>query len=120
MCRVAVGMLAALCTRAEGCIEKLWRECQRQSRCVFQIWQSRAEQGQVSQKQAALAEALAEELRRAQERQQDAQRHITEPGEGNFPIASGPCPGQHAAQPHGALLTTSPSAHGSRAGMLAG
>lgn len=82
MCRVAVGMLSALCAGAEGCIERLWRECERQPRCVLQIWHSRMEQGQVSQKQAALAEALAEELRRAQEQQQDARRGITEPGEG--------------------------------------
>ena len=82
MCRVAVGMLSALCAGAEGCIERLWRECERQPRCVLQIWHSRMEQGQVSQKQAALAEALAEELRRTQEQQQDARRGITEPGEG--------------------------------------
>ena len=82
MCRVAVGMLSALCAGAEGCIERLWRECERQPRCVFQIWQSRMEQGQVSQKQAALTEALAEGLRRAQEQQQDASRGTTEPGEG--------------------------------------
>ena len=82
MCRVAVGMLSALCAGAEGCVEKLWRECERQPRCVFQIWQSRMEQGRVSRKQAALAEAIAEELGRAQEQQQSAQSENTEPGEG--------------------------------------
>ena len=95
MRRVAVGMLSALCAGAEGCIERLWRECKRQPRCVFQIWHSRMEQGQVSQKQAALAEALAEGLRRAQEQQQDAQRGITEPGEGRHShLLAGICLGQ--------------------------
>ena len=110
-CRAAVGMLTALCARAEACIEELWRECERQPRCVFQIWQSRMEQGQVSRKQAALAEALAEGLRRAQEQQQDAQKDTSEPGEcSNSHSLSDfmTCPGQHVAWPHDRLLTSPP------------
>ena len=102
-------MLSALCAGAEGCIEGLWLECERQPRCVFQIWQSRMEQGQVSQKQAALAETLAKELRRAQEQQQDAQRGITEPGEGRCsPLLAGICLGQYVAQLPRDMLAPAP------------
>ena len=51
VCRVAVGMLGALCGANKVCSSELWKVCEQKPECVHDIWHLRREQGQISELQ---------------------------------------------------------------------
>ena len=54
MCRVALGMLGAMCGANKECAAELWKVCEQEPQCIHDIWHLRREQGEISELQVPI------------------------------------------------------------------
>ena len=72
-------MLGALCGGIRQCIVDIWNTCELQPACVHEIWHLRRREGQISDLEVGVGQAIAQELGRTQSR--------GSPGQGPEPAA---------------------------------